>query len=102
MENEDGQGENFANNGGEALNLDGDFNDSDVGNDERMRAANKDEEGKAGGGSGGAPNGGAQTTPLAQHHRVWYEWCAKVQRGGEILDVSPIHNPNGRSYHVSM
>jgi type II protein arginine methyltransferase len=35
-------------------------------------------------------------------HRVWYEWCAKVQRSGEILAVTPIHNPNGRSYHVSM
>lgn len=56
MENEDQDGQDFANNGGEALNLDGDFNDSDVGNDERMRAAGKDEEGKTGG-SGGKVDG---------------------------------------------
>ncbi|CAB9518345.1 arginine N-methyltransferase 5 [Seminavis robusta] len=40
------------------------------------------------------------TTPA--QHRVWYEWCAKTHRGGEVLNVTPIHNPNGRSYHVSM
>ena len=34
--------------------------------------------------------------------RVWYEWCAKVHRKGEIIDVTPIHNPNGRSSYVSM
>lgn len=34
MENEDEQRQEFANNGGEALNLDGDFNDSDVGDGE--------------------------------------------------------------------
>jgi hypothetical protein len=35
MENEDeDQRQDFANNGGEALNLDGDFNDSDVGNED--------------------------------------------------------------------
>lgn len=56
-------------------------------------------------------SGFSQPAPLATttmtnsqppQHRVWYEWCAKVQRGGEILAVTPIHNPNGRSYHVSM
>ena len=34
--------------------------------------------------------------------RVWYEWCAEVHRKGEVLGVTPIHNPNGRSNHVSM
>ena len=34
--------------------------------------------------------------------KVWYEWCAQVHRQGEILSVTPIHNPNGRSSHVSM
>jgi hypothetical protein len=51
MENEDGQ--DFANNGGEALNLDGDFNDSDVGADEdQMRGSGKD------GSDGGKPGSG--------------------------------------------
>jgi len=47
---------------------------------------------------------GASTAAAAapQQHRVWYEWCAQIHRGGEILNVTPIHNPNGRSYHVSM
>ena len=52
----------------------------------------------AGGGSGMTIAG---TVPPPQS-RVWYEWCAKVSRGGEILSVTPIHNPNGRSYYVSM
>mmetsp|Transcript_24035 Transcript_24035/g.66613 ORF Transcript_24035/g.66613 Transcript_24035/m.66613 type:complete len:668 (+) Transcript_24035:175-2178(+) len=34
--------------------------------------------------------------------RVWFEWCATVHREGEILATTPIHNPNGRSSHVSM
>eukprot|EP00934_Nitzschia_sp_Nitz4_P002696 Nitzschia sp. Nitz4//scaffold322_size40381//33375//35485//NITZ4_007567-RA/size40381-augustus-gene-0.58-mRNA-1//-1//CDS//3329547848//2686//frame0 len=34
--------------------------------------------------------------------RVWYEWCANVHRNGEVMTVTPIHNPNGRSSHVSM
>ena len=34
--------------------------------------------------------------------KVWYEWCAKVHRKGEVIDVTPIHNPNGRSSYVSM
>lgn len=34
--------------------------------------------------------------------RVWYEWCAKVHRKGEILGATHIHNPNGRSSDVSM
>lgn len=58
MENEDGSGQDFANNGGEALNLDGDFNDSDVGNEDQMRATGKEgSEGKAAAGSGGKVDG---------------------------------------------
>lgn len=34
--------------------------------------------------------------------RVWYEWCAKVHRRGEVIATTPIHNPNGRSSYVSM
>lgn len=34
--------------------------------------------------------------------RVWFEWCAMVHREGEIIAATPIHNPNGRSSHVSM
>jgi protein arginine N-methyltransferase 5 len=34
--------------------------------------------------------------------RVWYEWCVKVHRKGEVIAVTPIHNPNGRSSNVSM
>lgn len=34
--------------------------------------------------------------------RVWYEWSAAVHRNGEMLSAAPIHNPCGRSYHVSM
>lgn len=49
--------------------------------------------------AGGAAHPSGAAVP---QHRVWYEWCAKVHRGGEVLSVSPIHNPNGRSYHVSM
>jgi hypothetical protein len=52
MENEDGQ--DFANNGGEALNLDGDFNDSDVGAEDQIRKDGSD--GKAAG-SGGKVDG---------------------------------------------
>ena len=52
MENDE-QREDFANDGGEALNLDGDFNDSDVGEEDQMRAAGKDgSEGKAAGPGG--------------------------------------------------
>jgi len=35
-------------------------------------------------------------------HRVWYEWSVAVYRGDELLSMTPIHNPGGRSYHVSM
>jgi len=38
MENDNEPPQDFANDGGEALNLDGDFNDSDVGNEDRMQA----------------------------------------------------------------
>lgn len=44
--------------------------------------------------------------------RVWYEWCAQVVAPGgtngtnngetKILNVTPIHNPNGRSYFVRL
>jgi type II protein arginine methyltransferase len=38
--------------------------------------------------------------------KVWYEWSVQVVRGSgdtaELLYASPIHNPGGRSYHVSM
>lgn len=34
--------------------------------------------------------------------KVWYEWYAKVHRKGEVIDMTPIHNSNGRSSHVSM
>jgi protein arginine N-methyltransferase 5 len=38
--------------------------------------------------------------------RVWYEWCAEIVQnmGGYSATVSrmSIHNPNGRSYHVSL
>lgn len=34
--------------------------------------------------------------------KVWYEWYAKVHRKGEVIDVTPIHNTNGRSGYVSM
>lgn len=48
----DGGGQDFANGNGEALNLDGDFNDSDIGGEEQMRGAGKDDDGKAAAGSG--------------------------------------------------
>ena len=38
----------------------------------------------------------------ATSNRVWYEWSVTVHRDGNVLSVTPIHNPNGRSYHVSM
>jgi hypothetical protein len=56
MENDDDQRDDFANNGGEALNLDGDFNDSDMGNDDQVRGVPKDDEVKAAG-SGGKVDG---------------------------------------------
>lgn len=36
--------------------------------------------------------------------RVWYEWSAEVvcQQTSRILSSTPIHNPNGRSYHVRL
>jgi len=34
--------------------------------------------------------------------RVWYEWCAMVHRKGEVIEATPIHNPNGRSSHVTL
>jgi len=34
--------------------------------------------------------------------KVWYEWYAKVHRKGEVIDMTPIHNSNGRSSYVSM
>ena len=37
-----------------------------------------------------------------KENKVWFEWCAKVHRDGEIIATTPIHNPNGRSSYVSM
>jgi protein arginine N-methyltransferase 5 len=37
----------------------------------------------------------------ASEGKVWYEWCAMVHRKGEVIDATPIHNPNGRSSYVS-
>ena len=34
--------------------------------------------------------------------RVWYEWCAMVHRKGEVIQATPIHNPNGRSSYVTL
>lgn len=34
--------------------------------------------------------------------RVWYEWCAEVVLGHEIICVTPVHNPNGRSCFVRL
>mmetsp|Transcript_52086 Transcript_52086/g.125752 ORF Transcript_52086/g.125752 Transcript_52086/m.125752 type:complete len:587 (+) Transcript_52086:592-2352(+) len=34
--------------------------------------------------------------------KVWFEWCALIHRHGEIIEVTPIHNPNGRSSFVSL
>jgi type II protein arginine methyltransferase len=34
--------------------------------------------------------------------RVWFEWCAMTHRQGEIIEATPIHNPNGRSSFVSL
>ena len=34
--------------------------------------------------------------------RVWYEWSAQVKKDEEVVAVTPIHNPNGRSYYVKL
>jgi protein arginine N-methyltransferase 5 len=35
--------------------------------------------------------------------RVWYEWCVSIiSKSNEILSISPIHNPNGRSCVVRL
>lgn len=34
--------------------------------------------------------------------RVWYEWCAEILSADGILNVSSLHNPNGRSSHVRL
>jgi protein arginine N-methyltransferase 5 len=36
------------------------------------------------------------------HAKVWYEWSVAVHRDGQLLAATPIHNPGGRSYYVSM
>jgi len=48
----------------------------------------------------GGPNGGGGG-------KVWYEWCAEVQSVGttqniQTLNVSPVHNPSGRSSFVRL
>jgi len=34
--------------------------------------------------------------------RVWYEWCVEILSGDSVLNVSSLHNPNGRSSHVRL
>lgn len=34
--------------------------------------------------------------------KVWYEWSIAVHRKGEVVSATPVHNPGGRSYYVSM
>jgi len=34
--------------------------------------------------------------------KVWYEWSVAVHRDGELLSVTPIHNPGGRSSGIGM
>lgn len=44
-----------------------------------------------------------ETNTSGSSGRVWYEWCAKAMDGsGNILGQSHIHNPNGRSYNVTL
>lgn len=46
----------------------------------------------------GGPNGGGGG-------KVWYEWCAEVLSSSpttETLNVSPVHNPSGRSSFVRL
>ena len=49
--------------------------------------------------------------PLGGRGRVWYEWCCEVIRREEnnpghtkesVITATPVHNPNGRSYHVRL
>lgn len=51
------------------------------------------------------PEGGNVSVKMwrkSKENRVWFEWCAIVHRDGEIIDTTPVHNPNGRSSYVSM
>ena len=52
------------------------------------------------------PSGGTLVATLWRKcapDRVWYEWCARAEdKDGETTAISAIHNPNGRSYHVSL
>jgi type II protein arginine methyltransferase len=35
--------------------------------------------------------------------RVWYEWCVRItSKANEIVAISPVHNPNGRSFVVRL
>ena len=44
-----------------------------------------------------------ETNATGINGRVWYEWCARVTDGnGTIVGQSHIHNPNGRSYNVTL
>lgn len=44
-----------------------------------------------------------ETNASGSSGRVWYEWCARVTDvTGNVLGQSHIHNPNGRSYHVTL
>lgn len=52
------------------------------------------------------PAGGTLHASIRRRHssdRVWYEWSVHVKVGTDTLvAASPIHNPGGRSYHVSL
>lgn len=39
---------------------------------------------------------------MGSEGRVWYEWSAMVHRQGEILAMTPIHNPDGRSSDAAL
>ena len=45
------------------------------------------------------PDGGVVSVQFWRHvssHKVWYEWALLQPQ------ISPIHNPNGRSYHIGL
>ena len=50
------------------------------------------------------------TNAVGTSGKVWYEWCCEVVKqsasqhktNGNIISALPVHNPNGRSYHVRL
>ena len=45
------------------------------------------------------PDGATVTVHFWRHvsgHKVWYEWALHEPQ------ASPMHNPNGRSYHIGL